>query len=129
MEDRIVPLNVQADDLCGICFCTELNTEPCVRLACGHVFHANCMLQLLDHRYTTLRITFGYLDCPSCKQEIALDYKVPILTEQLLKHLELKYSIMRQSIKQAKKDGHHLVGRVVTPGDHYYGKLADFALH
>ena len=26
-----------------ICYTSELGEEPCVRLACGHVFHANCV--------------------------------------------------------------------------------------
>ena len=55
------------DELCGICFTSELSEEACVRIACGHVFHANCLQLLLTHRWTTKKITFGYLDCPSCK--------------------------------------------------------------
>ena len=31
-----------------------------------------------------MRITFGYLDCPSCKQEIMIDYFVPILSAKFL---------------------------------------------
>ena len=54
-------------ELCGICFTSELYEEPCVRLACGHVFHAECVMLMLTHRWTTTKITFGYLDCPSCK--------------------------------------------------------------
>ena len=70
-------------ELGGICYTSELGEEPCVRLICGHVFHANCVLMMLTHKYSTLKITFGYLDCPSCKQEIRIDYHVPILTEKL----------------------------------------------
>ena len=71
-------------ELGGICFTTELGDEPCIRMACGHVFHANCTLMMLTYKWTTTKITFGYLDCPSCKQEIMIDYRVPILTEKLL---------------------------------------------
>ena len=55
------------NELCGICYTSELREEPCVRIACGHVFHANCLYMMLKHRWTTSKITFGYLDCPSCK--------------------------------------------------------------
>ena len=72
-------------ELGGICFTSELGEEPCVRMACGHVFHANCVLTMLKHRWTTLRITFGYLDCPSCKQAIVVDYVVPTLTDEINK--------------------------------------------
>ena len=34
--------NVSAtkDDLCAICFTSELGSEPAVKLGCGHIFHA-----------------------------------------------------------------------------------------
>lgn len=31
------------DELCGICYTSELGTEECVRLGCGHVYHAGCV--------------------------------------------------------------------------------------
>ena len=57
-------------ELCSICYTCELGEMACVRLSCGHVYHADCLTQLLEHGRSTLRITFGYLDCPSCKAEI-----------------------------------------------------------
>ena len=55
----------------------DIELELGVLPTCGHVFHANCVLMLLTHKWSTLKITFGYLDCPSCKQEIFIDYYVP----------------------------------------------------
>ena len=54
------------DELCTICYTSELGAEACSRLSCGHVFHTNCIIQLLKHKWPTLRITFGFLACPSC---------------------------------------------------------------
>ena len=76
-------MNAAESELDGICFTSELGDEPCVRLTCGHVFHANCLLRLLSMRWTSLKVTFGYLDCPSCKQDIVIDYEVPIVSEEL----------------------------------------------
>merc|ERR1711990_644092 len=36
-----------ADELCAICYTCELGSMSCVKLGCGHVFHADCILQLL----------------------------------------------------------------------------------
>ena len=58
------------DELCSICFTSELNNEACSKLSCGHVFHTNCVLQLLQHKWSTLRINFSFMSCPSCKSEI-----------------------------------------------------------
>lgn len=58
-----------------------------------------------------------------------IDYAVPILINKLLIEMKFKFTIVQLAIKEAKKENYHREGRVVTPGDHYFGKLADFALH
>ena len=63
-------LSVRNDDLCAICYTSELSAEPCVQLRCGHIYHANCVSKLLKHGWNTLQITFGFMSCPTCKQEI-----------------------------------------------------------
>ena len=115
-------------ELCQICYTCELEEEPCVRLVCGHVFHANCILQMLTHRYSTSKITFGYLDCPCCKTQMLIDYEVPILSEKLMEQLEFKWKITEMSVKQAREEGYDREGRVVTEGDIYFGDLEGFAL-
>ena len=72
--------NAAETELCCVCYTSELQEEACVRLDCGHVFHANCVSQLLEHGHSTMRISFGYLDCPSCKAEIAIEAYVPALS-------------------------------------------------
>ncbi len=116
-------------NLCGICYTCELSEEPCVRLSCGHVFHANCVNLMMTHRWTTTRVSFGYLDCPSCKQEIALNYSVPILSQKLIEQLTSKARVLQMSLSVAKKEGYDKKGRVVTEGDIYFGQLAEFAMH
>ena len=49
------------EELCSICYTSELREEPSVQLRCGHVFHANCIIQLLKHGWSTLRITFSFM--------------------------------------------------------------------
>ena len=63
-EGSILP---ERSELCNICYTCELNEEPSVELGCGHVFHANCVLELLKHRWASLRITFAFMNCPQCK--------------------------------------------------------------
>ena len=97
MDALFTPLLSSAaeNELCGICFTCELGEEACVRLGCGHVFHANCVKMLLEHKWTTLRITFGYLDCPACKQEISMsEYQmVPGLSQLISEALAFKAEI------------------------------------
>ena len=35
---------VNTDELCTICYTSELGTEPCSRLSCGHTFHTDCIV-------------------------------------------------------------------------------------
>ena len=58
------------DSLCSICYTSELCEEPIVQLSCGHIFHANCVKQLMKHRWNTLRISFDFMACPACKHPI-----------------------------------------------------------
>ena len=128
-EASHVPQSCAHSELCGICYTSELGEEACVRLSCGHVFHANCIGMLLQHKQSTIRITFGYLDCPSCKAEMAIDYYVPILSDLLSTELAYKRRITQLAIETAKKEGHDKTGRVVTPGDAYFGQLEAYAMH
>ena len=64
-------LFVDADDFCSICWTDNLGAAPCVRMDCGHVFHAGCVNALIDRRWPGPSITFGFADCPCCKAELA----------------------------------------------------------
>lgn len=123
-------MNFAETELCGICFTSELGEEACARFSsCGHIFHANCVKMLLSHRWTTLRITFGFLDCPSCKQEISIEYFVPQLTEQLSTALAFRKYILSLAVKKVIEEGLDKEGRVVTEGDIYYNDVPGFAMH
>ena len=75
--------NANENELCNICYTSTLGEEPSVALHCGHVFHANCIQQLLEHKWNTARINFCFMDCPSCRQEIKIDSYIPVLSEKL----------------------------------------------
>lgn len=62
------------DDLCNICYTCELSEEPSIQLRCGHIFHANCVNELLRHKWSSLRISFAFMSCPSCKQPIDAEH-------------------------------------------------------
>jgi len=41
----------------------------------------------------------------------------------------MKHDVLTSSIKMAIEEGYDKTGRVVTEGDIYFGKLAEFAMH
>ena len=120
---------VNEDELCTICYTTELGSEACTRLSCGHVFHTNCLIQLLQHRWPTLRMTFGFMACPSCNQEI----QPKGLPRQVLKELgpllSLKKQVEKDALKNAKEQGLLNDERISDPASDYYQKPQEFANH
>ena len=92
------------DELCTICYTSELGAEACSQLSCGHVFHTNCVIQLLKHRWTSLRISFAFMQCPSCKQEIELKKGLskPIMAE-LGPLLHLKRTVEKEALYNAEQ--------------------------
>ena len=92
------------DELCAICYTTELGSEACTQLPCGHVFHTNCVVELLRHRWTTLRISFAFMQCPSCKSEIKFTKGLskPIMAE-LGPMLNLKAVVEKQALISAEE--------------------------
>lgn len=69
---------VNEDEYCTICYISGLGSEPCVKLGCRHVFHVNCIKELIQKRWTSPRIVFAFMNCPSCKQAMQLEHCAPL---------------------------------------------------
>ena len=116
------------EELCMICYTSELKEEACVELGCGHVFHANCVHNLLKHRWNTLKISFAFMSCPQCKQEIT-EARCPEIMEELNSLKQLRLELEKMAMDVAEVQGLDRDERVTTPGDFYYGKVKEFAMH
>ena len=116
------------DDLCNICFTSELGSDPAVKLGCGHIFHAQCVRDLFKHKWSTLRISFDFLACPACKSSINRLNQCPQLQNDLSKLLKLKESVLELANKFAEK-GKIDLKPVNTRGDQYYGKKEEYIMN
>ena len=61
---------IDENEICGICYTNELGSEACSKLSYVHTFHTKCLVNFLKHKWPTLRITFGFITCPSCNRQI-----------------------------------------------------------
>ena len=113
---------VNENELCTICYTQELGEDACSRLSCGHVFHTNCVIQLLKHKWATLRITFAFMSCPSCKQEIELKGLSNPIAAELGPLLGLKKIVEEQALVNAKDQGILNNERLTNKDDIYFGK-------
>ena len=98
-----------------------------MKLGCGHVFHINCLKTILENKWTSPRIVFGFMNCPSCKQPMELDHCGP-LRPALAAVKAIRDVVEAKAVERAKFEGLDKDPRLKNPADHYYGKLKDFAL-
>ena len=81
------------DDFCTICYTSELQEEPSVQLTCGHILHANCVLELLKHKWSSLHIRFSFMSCPNCKKAIDVPH-----VDEIREEIE-KLTVLRSEIQ------------------------------
>ncbi|KAN0033561.1 hypothetical protein ACTFIV_000022 [Dictyostelium citrinum] len=62
--------NQKSNDYCNICWTDSLSSEPCIQLDCGHIFHKKCCSSVLKKRWTSSRISFGFVKCALCSQNM-----------------------------------------------------------
>ena len=120
---------ITEDELCTICYTSELGEEPCTKLSCGHVFHTDCLVKLLQHKWPTLRITFAFMQCPSCNQEIKKEGLPRPILEELGPLLSMKKQVEKDALKVAGEQGILFDDRLADPNDVFYGKDQEYANH
>ena len=118
---------VNADELCGICYTTELGTEACTRLSCGHVFHTGCIIQLLKHKWSSLRVSFAFMTCPACKQEIEIKGLSRPVAAELGPLLSLKKKVEKIALVNAEEQGILQDSRVTEEDGDFYGRPQAYA--
>ena len=79
--DRACPPTVAPDmeipsatECCFICS-EPLSAAPILQLACGHIWHAECLKEIVDEgrAQNEKKLSFDYMKCPLCMQE--MDHK------------------------------------------------------
>jgi E3 ubiquitin-protein ligase MYCBP2 len=64
------PADACDSDYCSICWTESLGQAPCVRLGCGHTFHAHCVKDRISKGWSGVRITFSFAECPLCGEGV-----------------------------------------------------------
>lgn len=67
------PENIVKNKECVYCTTTLCASPTIYSTTCLHGFHYDCISKSLEKKHHTKRITFGYMNCPECRQEFALD--------------------------------------------------------
>ncbi|KAG5884570.1 hypothetical protein JTB14_006595 [Gonioctena quinquepunctata] len=116
-------LRQDSDDMCMICFTEALSCAPAIQLGCGHVFHLHCCKAVLMKRWAGPRITFSFIQCPICKEEI----KHEMLTEILAPVLELYKDVRRKALMRLEYEGLHTNEAVLAQGARFFNDPGSYA--
>ena len=94
------------EDEVALCFCQfPLDDEyMTVALECGHEYHAECLVGQVKAGPTTLWISFAYLQCPECRQDIKLPWEVPELHGLLHEARNFRAKVEELAFSTAQKE-------------------------
>ena len=112
------------EDFCNICWVDPLFAAPTIKLKCGHYFHFKCVWDKIERKWPAARITFGFLNCPLCKQQIE-DESLREITDQYYK---LKAQIQKDAVERLKIEGLANDKRIKDPNSPYYNNINKFAM-
>ena len=119
---------INKNELCAICYTSELGDEPCIELGCGHIYHAGCVKQLIEHGWSTLKISFAFMSCPECKAPIESS-RFHMIRDQINTVLQLKAKVESEALKVAERQGLLQDERLSNLDDFYFEKPLEYALH
>ena len=105
-----------------VCY-DKVKAAPTVLLGCGHALHAECVRGMLRTRWTTPRITFGFMGCPLCKTPVAH----PAFEELLTPLHELHEKVRTKAFMRLKYEGKQDAEAITAPGGKWHGRPKDYA--
>jgi E3 ubiquitin-protein ligase MYCBP2 len=115
---------VDGEDYCTACYTESLAEAPSLKLACGHVFHYDCMRRKLSVGWDGPAIRFGFLGCPLCRAEI---YH-PTLVDLLAPILTLREKVKEMALMRLKFEGKEGDAMIKDAGSKYHDDPAGFAM-
>ena len=102
--------------------------DATVELECGHSFHKGCIEQLLRHGWSTLRISFDFLACPSCKDPISQFADHPDLDAILDELYTLRGQVKKLAGKYALREDIVDMKPVYEPVNAWFQKPLQYVL-
>jgi len=109
--------------VCGLCGSEvdeddpDATVSPTISLECGHHYCEECLLNQLTAKWSMAHVSFGYLDCCFCRQQlkrVALPQNATSSRKQIDKciadGLALKKSVASEAVNRLKADDPKLDG-------------------
>lgn len=117
-------LEQTGDDYCMIWYMGGLSQAPSVQLDCKHIFHEECLIRVLEGKWSGPRINFEYIKWPGCKTEMSCSNKT--VAKHIKKAKKLQKTIFEIAMKRAKHEGIDKDDRLQEAP--YNGELLPYAM-
>jgi len=106
-----------------------IGDEPSIILGCKHIFHVECIKKRVFGHWPSPRITWDFLNCSACKQQIDIQEDHRELHTELKKLLEMKTKVYAMCVERAKYEAIDKSPRLKDPNDCYYNDLQAWSLY
>jgi E3 ubiquitin-protein ligase MYCBP2 len=103
----------------------EIQCAPSVQLKCKHIFHRHCIVKQLQNKWNGARVTFGFLECPLCKEHMDAE---PI-RQYSQEGLDLYSNIKIKAEQRLALENNHKDAPELQPGGRYEGQPVKYAMH
>ena len=109
-------------------YCQEnLNTAPFIKLGCGHYVHYHCVLECMKVAWSTKRMTFQFLNCPTCKKPLNLTGNTEA-SKLYKQHFKLRAKVLKLSLDRLRIEmAEHRV-HLNNPQHRFYNDQDSYAL-
>jgi hypothetical protein len=112
------------EDFCPICYVEDLKSAPSIKLACGHVFHFECIRRKVAAGWPSSRITFTFLECPLCAQHVSHTS----LAKLTAPHVALFDVVRQKALERLDVMKEHNAKELTESTSDYYRKPDKYAM-
>lgn len=120
-------LGQNEDSFCTICGVDRLSERPSVKFNCQHIFHLECVMEILNKKWTGPRVMFNFLNCTSCKRRINAPH-CPEITTVMTWADTYEAELKKKAIERGMHEGLEKDSKYLDPGYAYHNKFEDFCL-
>jgi len=115
-------------EYCFVCYTEELFAGPCVKSSCGHIFHYQCIMKMLNLNWNTRWISFNFCRCPLCKQFLDFPTGPQPLKQKIKEITDLQEDVKKRAVERLKLDKRDQDPELIEATSYFFNKPEEYGL-